>query len=48
MKKIAFACVLLMSTLADAQPLVAVIETERGVMKADLNDGPLPPPWQIS
>ena len=31
-----------MSTLADAQPLVAVIETERGVMKAELNDRAAP------
>ena len=42
MKKIAFACLLLMSTFADAQPLVAVIETERGVMKAELNDRAAP------
>ena len=42
MKKIALPVCCLMSTFADAQPLVAVIETERGVMKAELNDRAAP------
>ena len=42
MKQIVFVCLLLMSTFADAQPLVAVIETERGVMKAELMDRAAP------
>ena len=42
MKKIALAYLFLVSTFANAQPLVAVIETERGVMKAELNDRAAP------
>ena len=42
MKKIAIACLFLVSTFANSQPLVAVIETERGMMKAELNDRAAP------
>ena len=42
MKRIALACLAFFSISINAQPLVAVIETERGVMKAELNDRAAP------
>ncbi|HBW82715.1 MAG: peptidylprolyl isomerase [Gammaproteobacteria bacterium] len=42
MKRIALACLAFLSISVNAQPLVAVIETERGVMKAELNDRAAP------
>ena len=42
MKRIALACLVFLSISVNAQPLVAVIETERGVMKAELNDRAAP------
>ena len=43
MKKLIFTCLLwLLSAVASAQPLVAVIDTDRGVMRAELNDRAAP------
>ena len=42
MKKIALACLFFLPFFLNAQPLVAVIETERGIMKAELNDRAAP------
>ena len=43
MKKLIFTCLFwLLSAVASAQPLVAVIDTDRGVMRAELNDRAAP------